>query len=213
MEVTQVLENVYKINHGIPNVTINFNQYLVVGKKSLLVHTGNYVMAKSLVPKLKELLDGGSLDYIFVSHFESDECGGINVLTEAFPEAEVICSKTTDMQFKGFNLNAKTLVKKPEEFLETENLSLKFIKYPSEMHLWEGILAVDTKRKLLFSSDLFIHWDTMKETEITSDIKTEINNITLQQIPSPEALEFIKNTLLALDIKYIACGHGPFINL
>jgi flavorubredoxin len=213
MEITKILENVYKFNHSIPNATINFNQYLVLGKKTLLAHTGNVIMVKNLIPELKKLLGNKSLDYIFVSHFESDECGGINFITEAFPEAEVICSSTTNMQFKGFGFNTKTLVKKPEEVLEVEDLTLKFIKYPSEMHLWEGILAIDTSRNILFSSDLFIHWDAMKEKALHSNIEAEINNVTLQQIPSPEALEEIKNTLSALDIKYIACGHGPYITL
>ncbi|QAA34404.1 MBL fold metallo-hydrolase [Clostridium manihotivorum] len=213
MEITKVLENVYKFNHSIPNVAINFNQYLVLGKQTLLAHTGNVIIAKNLIPELKKLLGGKSLNYIFVSHFESDECGGINLITEAFPEAEVICSNTTEMQFKGFGFSTKTLVKKPEEVLEVEDLTLKFIKYPSEMHLWEGILAIDTSRNMLFSSDLFIHWDTIKEQEISSNIEAEINNVTLQQVPSPEALEEIKTTLSALDIKYIACGHGPFITL
>jgi flavorubredoxin len=213
MEVTQILEGIYKFNHKIPNLPINFNQFLILGKEPLLMHTGNYAMAKELAPKLKEILGDRKLSYVFVSHFESDECGGINIILENFPEAQTICSQTTAMQFKGFGFEHKLLVKKPQELLETEDYTLKFISYPSEMHLWEGLLVVDTKREIIFSSDLFIRWDKMNDVEIDSSLKAEVDSITSQQIPSPVGLEEMRKVLLEQPAKYIAPGHGPFIKL
>jgi flavorubredoxin len=213
MEAIKVLENIYRFNHTVPNLPINFNQFLIHGKEPVLIHTGNFSMAKELVPKLKEILGEHALSYIVVSHFEGDECGGINIILESFPEAKTICSQTTAMQFKGFGFNHELLVKKPQDTIETEDYSLKFISYPSEMHLWEGLLAIDTKRNVIFSSDLFIRWDKMNESIIESNLISEVNSITSQQIPSPSSLEIIQKALLELSAKYIAPGHGPFIKL
>ncbi|WP_238883715.1 MBL fold metallo-hydrolase [Clostridium sp. YIM B02551] len=213
MEVIKVLDDLYKFNHSIPNVPINFNQFLFLGNDPMLIHTGNHNMAKDLVPKLKEILGEKKLSYIFVSHFEGDECGGIDLILEQYPDAHTICSKTTSMQFNGFGFNYDLLIKNPDDTLEKDVYSLKFISYPSEMHLWEGLIVFDTKRNILFSSDLIINYDNIDEQIIDSTIEEEINAITERQIPSPKALEIIKHVLSELPIKYIASGHGPFIKL
>lgn len=79
------------------NKTINltFNQYLLPGNEPLLVHTGNFQQAKTLLPKIEEVLGDKPLKYIFVSHFESDECGGLGQILTRYPKAKTICSAIT----------------------------------------------------------------------------------------------------------------------
>ncbi|HEY8804082.1 MAG TPA: MBL fold metallo-hydrolase, partial [Clostridium sp.] len=80
MEQIKVFDDLYEfrsINEGFP---ITFNQYLLLGEESLLFHTGNSSHVKLLVPMLKKLLGDKCLKYIFISHFESDECGGLSHL-------------------------------------------------------------------------------------------------------------------------------------
>jgi len=81
------------------------------------------------------------------------------------------------------------------------------------MHLWEGLLTVELDRQLLFSSDLFIKRDKMFEKVAESNWKDEVNSISIQQIPSQNALISLQKTLRDIKVKYIATGHGPFLNL
>ena len=213
MEQHKIFDDFYEfssINEGFP---ITFNQYLLLGEESLLFHTGNSSHVKLLVPMLKKLLGDKSLEYVFISHFESDECGGLSHLLSHFPNVKAICSQITAMQLRGFGFTNELLIKKPNDIFESKNFKLKFIGYPSEMHLWEGLLTLELDRQLLFSSDLFIKRDQMFEKMAESNWKDEVNSISLQQIPSQDALILLQKTLRDINVKYIATGHGPFLKL
>jgi len=162
---------------------------------------------------LKELLRDKPLEYVFISHFESDECGGLSHLLNNFPDVKTICSQVTAMQLRGFGFTNELIIKKPNEMLESRNFKLKFIGYPSGMHLWEGLLTIDLDRQLLFSSDLFIKGDKMFEKMADSNWKAEIDNISIQQIPSENELKTLQSILQDINVKYIATGHGPFLKL
>ncbi|HEY8804882.1 MAG TPA: hypothetical protein VIM42_07220 [Clostridium sp.] len=74
-------------------------------------------------------------------------------------------------------------------------------------------MTVELDRQLLFSSDLFIKRDKMFEKVAESNWKDEVNSISIQQIPSQNALISLQKTLRDIKVKYIATGHGPFLNL
>lgn len=213
MEEIRVFDGLHLFRSSEPNVPINFNQYLLMGDKPLLVHTGSSKQAAALIPKLKSILGNHSLAYIFISHFEGDECGGIKQIMDSFPQATPICSQITARELKSFGFEYDVIIKNPGESLETKDYKLDFISYPSEVHLWEGLLAIETERRMLFSSDLFIHFDKLNETVVNSNINDEMERITAAQIPNVEAAEKMKKTLLGYNIKDIAPGHGPFIKL
>lgn len=213
MEEFKVSNDLYLFRSSGGGAPINFNQYLLLGKEPMLIHTGSSKVAEELVPRIKEILGKQSLSYIFISHFEGDECGGISIVLESFPKAVPICSQVTARQFMGFGLTYDVMIKAPGDILETDDYKLSFVSYPSEMHLWEGLLAFETERRVLFSSDLFIHFDKLNDRMINSNVNDELSMLTEQQIPSPTAKQKLKDTLLELDIKDIAPGHGPYLKL
>mgnify|MGYP003424647618 FL=1 len=69
-----------------PSVDFSLHQYLLMGDEAILIQTGTLNYSKELIPKLKEVLDGKNLKYIYVSHFESDECGGLSEIIKAYPD-------------------------------------------------------------------------------------------------------------------------------
>jgi flavorubredoxin len=213
MNVHKILDNLYMFNSLNEQINLSFNQYLLLGEESILFHTGSHQQAQEILPGIKALLDGRSLNYIFVSHFESDECGGLTFLLSHFPEAKTICSPVTARQLLGFGFNNELEIKNPGETLKVSACSLDFISYPSEMHLWEGLLVVESKQGILFSSDLFIRFGNLSETIITANWEDEIKGIESHQIPSPEARKTIQETLLKLPLNYVAPGHGPVLKL
>ena len=208
-----VAKDLYQYSTYVPQINFSFNQFLLAGDEPLLVHTGTHPQTEALAPRLRETLGGIPLKYIFVSHFEGDECGGLSVLLQEYPDAVTVCPEVTARQFAGFGQNVKTLVKKPGEKLTTGDYELEFISYPSEMHLWEGLLAMENSRGVFFSCDLMIRRGNDDGVVIDSDWETEINGIRPEQISDPARLEALQKTLRTFSPGFVATGHGPCIRL
>lgn len=213
MNQIKIFDNLYMFNTYNEHIDLSFNQYLLLGEEPILIHTGSYQITEELIPKLKSVLGNKNLSYIFISHFESDECGGLTLLLKYFPESICICSAITARQLAGFGINVKVKVVVPEESLSLAGANLNFISYPSEMHLWEGLIVFETDQGLLFSSDLFIRMGKVVNTVVDSNLKDEVSQIAKHQIPNPSALRTLQNTLSNLSIKYIVPGHGPVLEL
>lgn len=80
--MTVLNEELYQFSTYIEPINLTFHQYLLLGDEPVLVHTGNIIQAEALLPQLKAALKGKELKYIFISHFEADECGGLRVILE-----------------------------------------------------------------------------------------------------------------------------------
>ncbi len=206
----QIQKDLYQFSTHIPVIDLSFNQYLLIGEDPLLVHTGSHDQAVGIMPEVKKVLGGKSLRYIFISHFEGDECGGLAHVLENYPNAQVVCSEITARQLVSFGIKSKSLVQKPGEILKTADFELEFISYPSEMHLWEGLLVFERQRGILFSSDLFLRFESNAEP-LRVNFKDEIQSITEQQIPNPKGLQTLQETLSKLPLRLIATGHGPYL--
>lgn len=196
-----------------PSLPLTFNQYLLATEHPLLVHTGGNVGASQLCVQLRAALGDRELRYVFVSHFESDECGGIVTVLDAFPSAVVVCSQVTARQLAGFGLTERSLVKAPGETLDLGDGSLSFVAYPSEMHLWEGLLAFEETRSILFSSDLIMRLGPLDHPVVKSDWVAEVEAISTERIPDPAGLEKMKRALSPLAVRLVATGHGPALDV
>ena len=192
---------------------LSFNQYLLLTGEPVLFHTGSAQQAAALLPRLEAALAGRPLRHIFVSHFESDECGGLTPLLDRYPDASVVCPEVTARQLAGFGYHCSLDAKKPGEHMITDSFDLEFIGYPSEMHLWEGLLAYEHRRKIFFSSDLMFRWGEMGSDLIHSNWKDEVSGITAEQVPNPQRLLRLQENLMRFCPELIATGHGPIVDL
>ena len=93
--------DLHQFSNYIPTINLSFHQYLLLTDEPILVHTGSINQTETLIPKLKEVLGDKELKYVFVSHFESDECGGLSLLLKNFPQVKTICSEITARQLIG----------------------------------------------------------------------------------------------------------------
>lgn len=206
-------KDLHQFSSYVEQINLTFHQYLLLGDEPLLVHTGNVMQAEALLQQLKAALNGKDLKYIFISHFEADECGGLSVILEHFPKAETICSEVTARQLNGFGIKAQTIVKKAGEKFTTDSFELEFVGYPSEMHLWDGLLIMENKRGVFFSSDLMFALGEEIDTVKESKWSMEVNSIMQEQIPDLNKLEQLQQTLRQLKPNFIATGHGPCLKL
>ena len=198
-----IYNDLYQFNSYISPINLSFHQYLLLTDEPVLVHTGSIQQTENLIPQLKEVLVDKKLKYIFVSHFESDECGGLSLLLKTFPEAKTICSEITARQLIGFGITDEVIIKKPGEKLTSSDYELEFFSYPSEMHLWEGILLMENNRGIFFSSDLIFGMGKFNGEVINGNWQKEVANITLEQIPSTEQRAKVQQTLSELDRKSV----------
>ncbi len=152
-----------------------------------------------------------SLSYVFVSHFESDECGGLHLWLKRFPGLRAVCSEVTARQLGGFGITENVVIGKPGKLLEADGFTLEFVSYPSEMHLWEGLLAFETRRKLLFSADLFLRRGVADPARQPLKWEEEVARISPTQVPSAEARATLQASLRKLQVTSVAPGHGPFL--
>ncbi len=210
----QYLEHdLYQLSTYAEPINLSFHQYLLMADEAILFHTGNAQQASNLIQELKLVLKDKPLKYIFVSHFEADECGGLSKILEVFTEAITICSEVTARQLHGFGFSNKVLIKKPGEKLVSDSYELEFISYPSEIHLWDGLVAIEKKRGIFFSSDLMMQFGESTGSVIDSDWASAVAGVDLGQIPSPDLLEKTKKALRNLNPVFVATGHGPCLRL
>lgn len=206
-------DNLFLFNSYLQPIDLSFNQYLIYKQEPMLVHTGSIDQTETLIPMLKEVLENRPLKYVFISHFESDECGGLSLLVKQYPGVKAICSAITTRQLKGFGIAADIMMVNAGDSLDIGDSSYQFISYPSEMHLWEGLMIFEKGQGLLFSSDIFTRMGKLVNPVVESEMSEEIQGIKLQQIPSPEALKQFQNTISALPVKYLLPGHGPCLKV
>lgn len=213
MKEYKVMDNVYLFNSYVDAIDLSFNQFLVLTPIPMLIHTGAIDRTEVLIPKIQEVIGSRPLEYVFISHFESDECGGLALLKNYYPQIKAICSQITARQVMGFGITSNIAVVNPQDKMKIGDSLFEFISYPSEIHLWEGLIMVEANQGILYSSDLFIRTGKIQKPMENSEINEEIKNINLQNVPSQEALERLKKDLLALQLKYLMPGHGPCLKL
>ncbi len=133
------------------------------------------------------------------------------MILEAYPEAVLLCSDVTAIQCDGFGIKTKTLVKEGGDVLSLGNGELLFLDYPSEMHLWDGLLVFEKKRGILFSSDLVFAFGKA-EGCVGRELENALQ-ITHEQIPEDKRRAKLQEELLALPADFIATGHGHCVML
>lgn len=208
----EISDGIYRISTVDERIGFSFNQFVIKDESPTLVHTGSSQMFADTLSAVKNVIEPSQLRYIVVSHFESDECGALAKFLELAPNATAICSVVGARQLAGFDIcrNAKGL--QAGESLDLGSRKLRFIAYPSEPHLWEGLLAYEETDRILFSADLFIQRGKV-EGPVMKAKRDDVLTIAPQSIPSDEGREKCLAAVKELTIDIIATGHGPAINL
>lgn len=189
------------------------HQYLLLTNEPVLVQTGAVSQAQSTLPKLKELLGGKELKYILISHFESDECGGLSLVLKEYPNAIAICSETTARQLMGFGITFNVEVKKPNDIFIGNEFEFQVIAYPSEMHMWEGLLFFEKSRGIFFSSDLMFGMGENHGEVIERTWNDSVKSSGADTLPSEEMRNKLISDLKLLNPKFVASGHGHCIKI
>ena len=156
---------------------------------------------------IKDILGGNPLKYIFVTHNESDESGVLSIFQKAYPNVITICSKLTARELQEFGYLGKTKVVSSANDLKDGQLQLKFIDYPSEVHLQNGLICLEENSGIMYSADLFLRYGNVGQL-IKSKWCDEVERINVEIILNKQMLSKIKTDLLQWHPKIVAVGHG-----
>lgn len=204
----EIAQNLYQFSQFIPPIEFTIHQYLLASNPAILFASGTKQQAESIVPEIKEILGGQPLEYVFVSHMESDEAGGLTVLKEAFPNIKVICGQLAARELPGWGYTGEVVVKCGGEVLQEGELDLLFVDYPSEVHDQNGLLVLDKTSGNFYSSDLMQRFGDAAGKTIQASWADEVNAISDSRVPVEEKREKLKAELLEIAPEFVAVGHG-----
>jgi flavorubredoxin len=156
--VHEVAEGIYRINTpvGLPGAgPFNFNQYLIVDDEPMLFHTGMRRMFPLVREAIGAVMPVERLRYIVMSHFEADECGALNELLAAAPQAVPVCSRIAALVSLGDYADRAPRALADGEDLPLGRHTMRWFDTPHMPHAWECGLMLDVTTRTFFCGDLF----------------------------------------------------------
>jgi flavorubredoxin len=155
---TEIAADVFRISTFVPEINLEFSHFLVRDDEPLLFHAGLRSMFPMLREAVSRLIDVSKIRYIGFSHFESDECGGLNHWLEIARQAEPVCGLV------GALVSVNDFAVRParaltaDDLLPTGRYRFRFIPTPHVPHGWDAGVLLEETQHTLFCSDLFHQW-------------------------------------------------------
>ena len=132
-----------------------FNQFLINADEPLLFHTGPRRMFPLVSEAIARIIPLSRLRWIAFGHVESDECGAMNELLAAAPNAVVAHGAL------GCMVSLDDLCDRPPrkladgEVIDLGGKRVRHIDTPHVPHNWESRVLFEETSKTLFCGDLF----------------------------------------------------------
>jgi flavorubredoxin len=171
--IAEIAAGIFRINTPaqLPGeVGFSFNQYLIVDDAPLLFHTGQRKLFPLVSEAIKAVLPIERLQYLALSHFEADECGALNELLAAAPNAVPVCGQIAALvAINDFADRAPRALADGEE-LSLGARTMRWYDTPHVPHAWECGLMLDTTTRTFFCGDLFTQGGRGDEALTEADI-------------------------------------------
>jgi flavorubredoxin len=215
MAVTEIAPDLYRISTYIPEIDLQFNQFLVIDVEPLLFHTGPKAMFPMVRDAVASVIDPSQVRWIGFSHFEADECGSLNEWLQTAPAAQPVCSMV------GALVSVNDFALRPArgmtngEVISTGKYRFRFLQTPHVPHCWEAGLLFEETSGTLLCSDLF-HQSGNVEPLTESDVigRARKTLVDYQASPLANYMPYTKHTdgilqgLADLKPRTIATMHG-----
>jgi flavorubredoxin len=171
--VVEIADGVYRINTPISfpdGRGFSFNQYLVVDDEPLLFHTGHRKMFPLVSDAIGRVIPIDRMRYFALSHVEADECGSMNDLLAAAPNAVPLCGRIAAM----VSMNDMA-DRPPRAIADGESIclgthTLRWFDTPHMPHGWECGLMLELQTRTFFCGDLFTQPGKGEQALTESDI-------------------------------------------
>lgn len=215
MKIDEIATDVFRLSVYVPEIDMQFNHFLVRDEEPLLFHAGLKKMFPALEEAVATLIDPARLRYVAWSHFESDECGGLNDWLQLAPAAEPVCTLV------GKIVSVDDFALRPargmtaDDMLSTGKYRFRFYPSPHIPHGWDAGVLFEETQKTLFCSDLFHHFGDCAAVT-TSDLIGPTRQAMQQMqagplanyMPYTRATAGVLRTLAELKPQTLAVMHG-----
>jgi flavorubredoxin len=169
VKIDEIAAGVHRMSVFVPEFDLQFNHFLVKDEQPLLFHAGYRGMFPMLHEAVARILDPASIRWVAFSHFESDECGGLNRWLEVAPQAEPLCSQI------GALVSVNDFADRPPRGLAdgdqitTGSHTFRFCSTSHLPHGWDAGLLFDETTRTLLCSDL-LHQSGNPESLVRSGV-------------------------------------------
>ena len=149
-----LFENVYPVDDG-----VSYNTYFLKDDKNVLFDTIDKHVAEQFFENLEYLLDGKTLDYLFLHHLEPDHGALIKEVIEKYPSVKIVANaKIKQMLFQFFefkkDIENNFHIVKEGDTIKTGKHEFTFYMAPM-VHWPEVMVSYDKTDMILFSADAF----------------------------------------------------------
>jgi flavorubredoxin len=159
-QVDEIAPGIFRMSTWVPEITehgFTFNQFLLTGDEPMLFHCGHRQLFPLVSAAINQVVPLEKLRWISFGHVEADECGAMNLLLDAAPNAEVIHGALACM-VSLIDLCDRPPVVAPEDGVhDIGGHRLRFIPTPHVPHNWEAALWFDEATSTLLAGDLLTH--------------------------------------------------------
>lgn len=155
--IDEIEDGIHRISVPVREVPggFSFNQFLVIDREPLLVHTGpgaTFPLVRQAVERVMRL---ERLAWVAFSHVEADECGAFADVMEAAPDARPLCGQVQAMLAIGDLTDREPLVLADGESHSLGARRVTWFDAPHVPHGWDNGFLFETTTRTLFASDLF----------------------------------------------------------
>lgn len=213
--VDEIAPDVFRFSLFAREIDLQFNFFLVRDDEPLLFTTGYRASFPLLREAVASVIDPATIRWIGFSHFESDECGALNLWLDAAPHAQPVCGLVSAM------VNVNDFAHRPpkpmtdDDVLETGKYRFRFRSTAQLPHGWDAGLLFEETQRTLFCSDLF-HQGGNVEAITEADLSDRVRAAMTQMqagplanyIPYTARTDDILGGLADLNPQTLAIMHG-----
>jgi flavorubredoxin len=156
--VTEIADRVYRLSTHVPDIGptgFTFNQYLIDDEEPLLFHTGLRHMFPLLTEAIATITPVNRLRWITFGHLEADECGAMNDLLTAAPQAQVAHGALGCLVSLNDLADRQPVPLADGQVIELGEHRVRHIDTPHVPHAWEARVLYEETTKTLLCGDLF----------------------------------------------------------
>jgi flavorubredoxin len=159
-KIDEIGTDIYRLSTYVPDVTaqgFTFNQFLLTGDEPFLFHCGHRQLFPLVSDAINRIVPLEKLRWIAFGHVEADECGAVNLLLDAAPNAEVIHGALACLVSLNDLCDRPPVVAAEDTVHDIGGHRLRFIPTPHVPHNWEAALWFDESTSTLLAGDILSH--------------------------------------------------------
>jgi len=213
--VAEIADGIYRISTPVPPnpalpAGFTFNQFLIDDDQPLLFHTGPRKMFPLVRQAIEAVMPVERLRYVGFSHWEGDECGGLNELLAVAPQAVPLCGMLGKMVNVDDGADREARGMGDGEQFSLGKHAVRWLDAPHLPHGWDCGYLFEESTATLLCGDLFTQAGADHQALVESDIlePSEGMRAAMDYYAHGTSTAPLLEKLAATEPRTLACMHG-----